>query len=162
MCLLFGQTAHSEFQRGTAIRDAEIEKILRNYLDPLFKTAGLNAEEARIVMIVEPALNAAALPGNTLLFYTGFLIESENPEEIAGVLAHEVGHIAGRHLVRMYGAMEKSQHMGMLGALMGIAVGLLGSPDAGIALALGGSSQAIIDVAKKRQQTCSVFNTLKD
>jgi len=141
--LLFGYEVHADFQKGTAIRDAEIEKILRNYLDPLFKIAGLNPEEARIVMVVDSALNAAALPDNTLLFYTGFLIETENPEEIAGVLAHEVGHIAGRHLVRIYGAMETSQRMGMLGALMGIAVGLLGSPDAGIALALGGSSQAL-------------------
>ncbi len=146
LCLIFiivGPLARGDFQRGTAIRDAEIEKILRNYLDPLFKVAGLNPGEARIVMVVENALNAAALPDNTLLFYTGFLVEAENPEEIAGVLAHEVGHIAGRHLVRMYGAMEKSQQMGMLGALMGIAVGLLGAPDAGIALALGGSSQAL-------------------
>jgi predicted Zn-dependent protease len=141
--LLLWNPARAEFQRGTAIRDAEIEKILRNYLDPLFNIAGLNPEEARIVMIVETALNAAALPGNTLLFYTGFLVETENPEEIAGVLAHEVGHIAARHLTRMYGAMEKSQRIGMLGALMGIAVGLLGSPDAGLAIALGGSSQAL-------------------
>jgi predicted Zn-dependent protease len=140
---LLGDFAHAEFQRGTAIRDAEIENILRNYLDPLFKVAGLNPEEARIVMVVEPSLNAAALPGNTLLFHTGFLIETTDPEQVAGVLGHEVGHIAARHLTRMYGAMEKSQRIGMLGALMGIAVGLLGSPDAGMAIALGGSSQAL-------------------
>jgi predicted Zn-dependent protease len=146
LCLIFfflGGFARAEFQRGTVIRDAEIEKILRNYLDPLFKIAGLNPEEVRIIMVVEPSLNAAALPGNTVLFHTGFLIETTDPEEVAGVLAHEVGHIAGRHLARMYGAMEKSQRIGMLGALMGIAVGLLGSPDAGMALALGGSSQAL-------------------
>ncbi|MBM3611000.1 MAG: tetratricopeptide repeat protein [Alphaproteobacteria bacterium] len=143
LLILINGYASAEFKKGTAIRDAEIEKILKNYLDPLFKVAGLNPEEARIVMIVESALNAAALPNNTLLFYTGFLMETENPEEIAGVLAHEVGHIAARHLVRMYGAMENAQKVGLLGALVGIAVGLLGSPDAGLALALGGSSQAL-------------------
>ena len=147
LCIVFlvflNGHALAEFKKGTAIRDTEIEKILKNYLDPLFQIAGLNPEEARIVMIVESALNAAALPNNTLLFYTGFLMETEGPEEIAGVLAHEVGHIAARHLVRMYGAMENAQKVGLLGALVGIAVGLLGSPDAGLALALGGSSQAL-------------------
>ena len=94
-------------------------------------------------MVVDTALNAAALPDNTLLFYTGFLIGTDNPEEIAGVLAHEVGHIAGRHLVRMYGAMDQAQRIGIFGTLAGIAVAMLGAPDAGIALALGGSSQAL-------------------
>lgn len=138
-----GISAVADFKKGTVIRDAEIEKILKNYLNPLFQVAGLNPEEARIVMMVDPSLNAAALPNNTLLFYTGFLMETETPAEIAGVLAHEVGHIAARHLVRMYGAIENAQKIGLLGALVGIAVGLLGSPDAGMALALGGSSQAL-------------------
>jgi predicted Zn-dependent protease len=141
--VLINLSAVADFKKGTVIRDAEIEKILKNYLDPLFKIAGLNPEEARIIMMVDPSLNAAALPNSTLLFYTGFLMETETCDEIAGVLAHEVGHIAARHLVRTYGAMENAQHMGLLGALVGVAVGLLGSPDAGLALVLGSSSQAL-------------------
>ena len=143
VCLLWSSSALSDLQKGAVIRDAEIEKILKNYLDPLFKAAGLNPKEAHIVMMIDSALNAAALPDNTILFYTGFLIEAETPEEIAGVLAHEVGHIAGRHLVRMHGAMAQSQRIGIFGALMGVAVAMLGSPDAGMALALGSSSQAL-------------------
>lgn len=138
-----GSPAYGDFKKGVSIRDSEIELILRNYLDPLFKTAGLNPEEARIVMVVDKSLNAAALPNNTLLFHTGFLMEAGGPEEIAGVLAHEVGHIGGRHLVRMYGAMERSQNIGIFGAILGAAVAMLGSPDAGMAIALGGSSQAL-------------------
>lgn len=141
--VFYGLCASADFQKGTVIRDAEVEQVLKNYLDPLFKTAGLNPQEAQIVMVIDSALNAAALPDNTLLFYTGFLMEAETPEEIAGVMAHEAGHIAGRHLVRVYGAMEQSQGIGLFGALAGIAVAMLGSPDAGIALAMGASSTAL-------------------
>ncbi len=52
-------------------------------------------------------VNAFAAPGGKIIFTRGILEKADTPEEIAGVLAHEIGHVAHRHpeaqLVRLTG-----------------------------------------------------------
>ena len=52
-------------------------------------------------------VNAFAAPGGKIIFTRGILEKADTPEEFAGVLAHEIGHVAHRHpeaqLVRMTG-----------------------------------------------------------
>ncbi len=52
-------------------------------------------------------INAFALPGGFIYIYSGLLLRADNEAEVAGVLAHEVGHVVGRHgmkrLTSMYG-----------------------------------------------------------
>lgn len=43
------------------------------------------------------SVNAFALPGGYLYVYTGLILRAENEAELAGVLAHEVGHVVGKH-----------------------------------------------------------------
>ena len=53
------------------------------------------------------SINAFALPGGYIYVYTGLLLSAESEAEVAGVLAHEVGHVVGKHgvkrLTSMYG-----------------------------------------------------------
>lgn len=44
-----------------------------------------------------PMINAFALPGERIVVMGELLAKAETPEEVAGVLAHELGHAAGRH-----------------------------------------------------------------
>ncbi|MFW2349694.1 M48 family metallopeptidase [Qipengyuania sp.] len=52
-------------------------------------------------------INAVALPGGQVLLFDGLIQQAESPEELAGVLAHEVGHVRERHvmtaLLRQFG-----------------------------------------------------------
>ena len=41
--------------------------------------------------------NAFALPGGRVVLFRGLIDEAESPEEVAGVLAHEMGHVTHRH-----------------------------------------------------------------
>jgi predicted Zn-dependent protease len=54
-----------------------------------------------------PVMNAFALPGERIVIMRELIARAEAPEEVAGVLAHELGHIAGRHaeaqLIRVTG-----------------------------------------------------------
>lgn len=43
------------------------------------------------------SVNAFALPGGYLYVYTGLILRAENEAELAGVLAHEIGHVVGKH-----------------------------------------------------------------
>lgn len=120
------------------IRDEELEQAIRDIAEPIFKVAGLAPKNVRIIIINDPQINAFVSGGQNIFIYTGLLKQSKAPEMIAGVLAHEVGHIAGGHLSKsreeIKGAMLKST----LGYLLGIAVAVSGSsPEAGQAIAAG-------------------------
>src|SRR5690606_26348291 len=45
----------------------------------------------------DPQVNAFAAPGGRIVLLEGLLREAESPDEIAGVLAHEIGHVTERH-----------------------------------------------------------------
>ena len=69
-------------------------------------------------------VNAFSLPGGYVYVNRGLLEKVKNDDELAGVLAHEVGHIAARHAVKR---LQASMGYGLLSAL---AVGTRTSPEA--------------------------------
>lgn len=68
--------------------------------------------------------NALALPGGTLLVTDELVALAQNDEEILAVLAHEIGHIRGRHSVRM---LLRASGIGVSMALLTGDIGTLGS-----------------------------------
>src|SRR3990167_10198025 len=111
------------------IRDTEIEEILRKDSEPLFKAAGVDSKSIEILLIGSKELNAFAAP-STMAVYTGLILESDNPNQLQGVIAHEVGHLAGGHSARsaeMNSAGVKSfllpMGLGVLAALAGSETG---------------------------------------
>ncbi|MDO5531004.1 M48 family metallopeptidase [Sutterella sp.] len=51
--------------------------------------------------IRDDSLNAFALPGGFIAVHTGTIISAQSESELAGVMAHEVSHVAQRHIARM-------------------------------------------------------------
>jgi len=51
----------------------------------------------KVVLIESPEVNAFALPGGPIFVFSGLLEQSESPEEVMGVLAHEITHAERRH-----------------------------------------------------------------
>ena len=56
-------------------------------------------EKVRVGVANIDMVNAVALPGGHVLLFDGLIQQAESPEEIAGVLAHEVGHVRERHVM---------------------------------------------------------------
>ena len=56
-------------------------------------------------------------PGGRLVFFRGLLEEAENPDEVAAVLAHEIGHVVYRDPTR--DALRSAGSLGVLGLLFG-------------------------------------------
>lgn len=67
----------------------------------LVKASGEKDLQVDVHLIRDPMVNAFALPGRHMVLMTGFLQKAENEEEIAGVLAHELGHLVKRDAMRM-------------------------------------------------------------
>ncbi len=56
--------------------------------------------EYDVIIVDEKVFNAFAMPGGTIVLFTELISKTETPEELAGVLAHEMAHIHKRHGVR--------------------------------------------------------------
>lgn len=57
----------------------------------------------KLLYIPQPTVNAAAIPGNTVIVYQGLLDEMESENELMMVLGHELGHFANRDHLRNIG-----------------------------------------------------------
>lgn len=130
------------------IRDTEIEETLRIYGEPLIQAAGLNPDSVDIYIVNDPTLNAFVTRGQKVFFHTGILIEFENPNQLKGVMAHEVGHISGGHLARSSDVARSAYGTMLVAAGLGLAAILAGEGSAGAAI-IGSSTQfATMDVLR--------------
>lgn len=131
-------------QRRSFIRDAEVENTIRAYSTPLFQAAGLDPEAVRIHLLVDPSLNAFVAGGQHMFFHTGLLIRAENASQLIGVIAHETGHIAGGHLIRLNDAVSNASTEALMTMLLGAALGAAsGRGDVGAGVMMGGQEMAM-------------------
>ena len=139
------------------IRDAEVENNIRMFATPLWQAAGLDPNAVAIHIIVDPTLNAFVAGGQHLFIHTGLLTRVEHVNQLVGVIAHETGHIAGGHLVRMEGQMENAETAAIIGMLLGAAVGAAsGRGDAAGAVMMGSQDLAMRNIlAYSRAQEAS-------
>ncbi len=148
--LVLALIAHSapaeaqQTQRRSFIRDAEVENTIRAFATPLFQAAGLDPDAVNIHILVDPSLNAFVAGGQNLFIHTGLLIRSENANQLIGVIAHETGHIAGGHLVRLQDAASNAATQALMGMILGAAVGAAaGRGDVGAGVMMGSQEAAI-------------------
>ena len=129
--------------RLSLIRDAEIETTIRTYATPIFEAAGLSAADIRIHLVKDGRLNAFVANGLNLFLHTGLIQRTDDPTELVGVIAHETGHIAGGHLVRVRDELANATVQALLGAALGAAAAIAtGEGGVGAAIAMGSQEMA--------------------
>ncbi|MEP3276124.1 MAG: M48 family metalloprotease [Stappiaceae bacterium] len=136
-------TAPSYAQKGRKlafVRDAETEQLLRDYTKPILKAAGLNAGSVEPVLINDKSFNAFVADGRRIFMNVGVIIDADTPNEVIGVLAHETGHIAGNHLVRLRQAASRAQLMAVIGSLLGAGAIAAGASSGSGGVAQGGAA----------------------
>lgn len=122
------------------VRDTEIEQLFRDYANPIFKAAGLGQSRPEILLAKDDQFNAFVADPKRIVVTTRVLEQAETPGEIIGVLAHETGHIAGHHLMRMRDAIARAQIMSVLGVLAGVGAIAAGSATGNPEIAQGGAA----------------------
>ena len=76
------------------------DKELKEYVQKLAETIGRNSDlkvPLKVTVLESEEINAFALPGGFLFVNTGLIDKAENESELAGVIAHEIAHVAARH-----------------------------------------------------------------
>jgi len=139
-----GVAGAQDFSTGTLLSDTEIGAALDAYARPLMVAGGLAPGSIKIGMVVDDSMNAFATQGNSIYFHTGLLLRARNSNEVIGVLAHEIGHIAGGHVIMVASDLAAPNAISLLATLLGVAAGVAsGNPEVGMAVLMGGQRAAI-------------------
>ena len=122
----------------TILRDAETEALLQEMMDPLTEAAGMPRGSVDVVLVSDPSINAFVAGGQRIYVHSGLINAADTANEVQGVLAHELGHIAGGHIIGIYDAYGKAAKISLLTTLLGVAAALAGGGEAAMgAMALG-------------------------
>jgi predicted Zn-dependent protease len=91
----------------------------------------------------DPVLNAFALPGGFIAVHSGLLLAAQSESELASVLAHEIGHVAQRHIARMIGQQKQNSMIQLAAVVLGALAGVSkAGSDVAMATLLGGTGMA--------------------
>jgi predicted Zn-dependent protease len=120
------------------IRDAETEQLLRDYARPILKVAGLAKQNVKVIIINDTQFNAFVMDGRHIFVNAGALMDTKTPNEMIGILAHETGHLAGGHLMRMRERLATAQTQTIVAMLLGIGA-MVATAHSGGGVGIGGA-----------------------
>ena len=116
------------------LRDAETEAFFRDMSRDLVIAAGLEPRNVQFVLVGDSSINAFVAGGQVVYIHSGLIIAADNANELQGVIAHELGHIAAGHAVRFNegaGPASKISLLSLVGAALAVAAG---AGEAGMAI----------------------------
>ena len=124
------------------LRDAETEALFRDISAPLIKAAGLDPANVDIVLINDPSINAFVAGGQAVYVNSGLINAADNANQVQGVIAHELGHVAGGHAISGGGAQAASS-ISLLSMLLGVATAVAGAGAAAMGIIAAGQQAAL-------------------
>ncbi|MEH3046590.1 M48 family metalloprotease [Sphingomonas adhaesiva] len=128
-------------QAQSILRDAETEALLRDMSAPLITAAGLRPADVQIALINDDSINAFVAGGQIVYVHSGLLQAADNANEVQGVIAHELGHIADGHVITGEQGAKPAMHIYLLSMVLGLAAMAAGAGEAGAGI-LGAGQQA--------------------
>lgn len=127
----------------SVLRDAETEKLLHDMATPLIEAAGLEADNVDIILVNDRSINAFVAGGQAVYIHSGLIEAADTAEEVQGVIAHELGHITGGHIVRYSEGVGQATNISILSLLLGAAAVLAGAGEAGMGILAAGQQAAV-------------------
>lgn len=125
------------------LRDAETEALLNDMARPLIVATGLRPENVQVVLIGDPEINAFVAGGQIVYLNSGLITQSDNANQVQGVIAHELGHITGGHIIRISEGARAATGISLLSLLIGVAAIAAGGGEAGMGILSAGQQAAM-------------------
>lgn len=127
----------------TILRDAETEALLRDMSRDLIVAAGLRPENVQVVLIGDPEINAFVAGGQIVYLNSGLITAADSANEVQGVIAHELGHVTGGHIIRMGEGIQQATAIMILSLVLGAAAMAAGAGEAGMGAMAAGQQAAL-------------------
>lgn len=141
--------------QNALLDDVETADYLQNLGSRLSVEAIQGEQRMTFFAVRDRSINAFALPGGFIGLHTGLMLMTNSEAELAGVVAHEIGHVAQRHIARAVQAQGRiglATLAGMLGAvLVGAATGNADALPGIIAIGQGTAMQAQINFTRMEE-----------
>jgi predicted Zn-dependent protease len=117
------------------LRDPVVDEYVASIGRAIVRAAGPQPFDYHFYVVAADEINAFALPAGYIYMHTETILRARNVSELAGVMAHEVGHVAKRHIAHNY---NRQRGTGMLHQAVVLGAGLAGGGAAAGAANLAG------------------------
>jgi len=128
----------------TYVSDADVNQYLTSLGRKLaaYSPTALS-QQITVFAVKDPQINAFAMPGGYIGVNTGLVVQAESESELASVVAHEISHVAQRHIARGMTQQNQTNHA-MVAAIAGaLLAALSGSGDLAMGVAAFGQAAAV-------------------
>ncbi|MFD1787681.1 M48 family metalloprotease [Sphingomonas floccifaciens] len=139
VALLAAQPASAQ----SILRDAETEALLADMSRDIVTAAGLNPKNVQVVVINDKSINAFVAGGQIVYIHSGLIDAASNANEVQGVIAHEVGHIANGHIPLQSQGYSGAMGISLVSLLLGVAAMAAGAGEAGAGILAAGQRAAL-------------------
>jgi len=137
--LLWTQPAHAQ----GILRDAETEAMFQEMTAPLAQAAGLGPRAVKVVLVNDSSINAFVVGGQQIYVHSGLIQAADNANQVQGVIAHELGHIADGHVMLADRGTKPAMGIYLLSMVLGLATMAAGGGEAGAGILAAGQQAAL-------------------
>src|SRR5688500_7091213 len=113
------QPAAAQEASVSVLRDSETELLFNDISRPLIQAAELDPSSVDIVLLSDPEINAFVATGQAVYIHSGLILAADNVNQLQGVIAHELGHVAGGHSIRIQDGMNAATGMTIATLVLG-------------------------------------------
>jgi predicted Zn-dependent protease len=124
------------------LRDAETEAMFADMSKPLIVAAGLSPRDVRVILIQDDSINAFVVGGQNVYVHSGLINAADNANQVQGVIAHELGHIADGHVLLQGEGTRPALGILLLSMVLGVAAIAAGSAEGGAGIIAAGQQVA--------------------
>jgi predicted Zn-dependent protease len=138
------QPAAAQQDSGPSIlRDSETELLFKDISRPLVEAAGLDPNSVQVVLIGDPEINAFVATGQTVYIQSGLIQATDNVNQLQGVIAHELGHVAAGDAIRSAEGAKEATGLSLATLVLGAIAIAAGAGDAAMGLLMAGQQAAM-------------------
>ena len=131
-------------ERGPSIlRDTETEALFDEVAKPLVQAARLDPKSVKVVLLNDSEINAFVAGSQNVYVNSGLITSSDNVNQLQAVVAHELGHVAGGHAIRMGEGAKEATGITLATMVLGAIAIAAGAGDAGMGLMMMGQQAAM-------------------
>jgi predicted Zn-dependent protease len=135
--------AQDEGGGPSVLRDSETELLFKDISRPLVKAADLDPNSVDVVLLNDPEINAFVATGQHVYIQSGLIQAADNVNELQGVIAHELGHVAGGHSIRLQDGAKSATGLSLATMVLGALAIAAGAPEAGMGIMMAGQQAAL-------------------
>ena len=135
--------AGQEDQGPAVLRDTETEALFNDVARPLAEAAKLDTKSVNVTLLNDSDINAFVAGSQTVYVNSGLILAADNVNQLQGVVAHELGHVAGGHAIRIGEGAKQATGISLATMVLGAIAIAAGAADAGMGLMMMGQRAAL-------------------